>query len=143
MRWTYSFLAHLWCRHEGGGHPPAFCFSFQRCTVRRPRPHHDVFLHIRRFPGAMRYPCRRHAVLNMIEYSVMHSLYVQAIMTLKGMRKVDQQMILDSLGMDRTSATTRSEATGISGLTPPPVASPPQGTARLAANMPKFETNTR
>lgn len=64
-------------------------------------------------------------------------------MTLKGMRKADQQMILDTLGMDRSSVTARSEAGGMSGAIPPVVSIPPQGTARLAATMPKFETNTR
>lgn len=63
-------------------------------------------------------------------------------MTLKGMRKADQQMILDSLGMDRGSVSTRVEGSGVT-PTAPPVVSPPQGTVRLAANIPKFETNTR
>ena len=31
---------------------------------------------------------------------------LQAIMTLKGMRKADQQVILDTLGMDRVGGTT-------------------------------------
>lgn len=48
-------------------------------------------------------------------------------MTLKGMRKADQQVILDSLGMDRASAT-RTEGAGAS---------------VTVANIPKFEANTR
>lgn len=67
----------------------------------------------------------------------------QAIMTLKGMRKADQQMILDTLGMDRVPATTRSETTGTSGPAPPAVDAVPVGAARLTANIPNFETNTR
>lgn len=64
-------------------------------------------------------------------------------MTLKGMRKADQQMILDTLGMDRSSVTTRNDTAGTSGVASPVVSSPPQGATRLTATMPKFETNTR
>lgn len=57
-------------------------------------------------------------------------------MTLKGMRKADQQMILDTLGMDdaqATNTTTRSEPAGA-----PLVAVPESGP--LGAS---FESNTR
>lgn len=79
-------------------------------------------------------------------------------MTLKGMRKADQQMILDTLGMDRVPSTTRGEAAGASGAavaataatttttTAATTALPeagPLGSARLTANIPNFETNTR
>lgn len=82
-------------------------------------------------------------------------LVVQAIMTLKGMRKADQQMILDTLGMDRVPSTTRGEAAGTSGAAAAAPAtttttaatalpeSGPLGSARLTANIPNFETNTR
>lgn len=60
-------------------------------------------------------------------------------MTLKGMRKADQQMILDTLGMDREPA--RSEPAGISTAVPSlPESAPLSG---LTATIPKFETNTR
>ena len=36
-------------------------------------------------------------------------------MTLKGMRKADQQMIPDTLGMDRVLTISRGEAAGASG----------------------------
>ncbi|CAM9703482.1 unnamed protein product [Laminaria digitata] len=81
---------------------------------------------------------------------------LQAIMTLKGMRKADQQMILDTLGMDRVPSTARGEATGTAGAaavapattttTAAATAIPesgPLGSARLTANIPNFETNTR
>ncbi|CAN0348631.1 unnamed protein product [Ectocarpus sp. 6 AP-2014] len=61
---------------------------------------------------------------------------LQAIMTLKGMRKADQQMILDTLGMDdaqATNTTTRSEPAGA-----PLVAVPESGPLGAA-----FESNTR
>ncbi len=35
----------------------------------------------------------------------------KAIMTLKGMRKADQQMILDTLGIDRVAGTTTTTST--------------------------------
>lgn len=57
-------------------------------------------------------------------------------MTLKGMRKADQQMILDTLGMDdaqATNTTTRSEPAGV-----PLVAVPESGPLGAA-----FESNTR
>lgn len=76
-------------------------------------------------------------------------------MTLKGMRKADQQMILDTLGMDRVPTTSRGEAAGASGATVATATtttttataalpeSGPLGSARLTANIPNFETNTR
>lgn len=64
-------------------------------------------------------------------------------MTLKGMRKADQQAILDTLGMDRVPATTRGEAVGTSGAASPLPESGPLGAARLTATIPNFETNTR
>ena len=79
-------------------------------------------------------------------------------MTLKGMRKADQQMVLDTLGMDRVPSTTRGEAASASGAAAAAVAaattattaaatalpeSGPLGSARLTANIPNFETNTR
>lgn len=63
-------------------------------------------------------------------------------MTLKGMRKADQQVILDgSFGMDGVppATTTRKEPVGPS-VSPLPE-SGPLGAARLA--VPNFETNTR
>lgn len=40
-------------------------------------------------------------------------------MTLKGMRKADQQMILDTLGMDRvTGTTTNTSTTATTPITP-------------------------
>ncbi|CAM9322492.1 unnamed protein product [Hapterophycus canaliculatus] len=68
---------------------------------------------------------------------------LQAIMTLKGMRKADQQVILEgSFGIDGVppaTTTTRKEAVGNS-VSPLPE-SGPLGAARLA--VPNFETNTR
>lgn len=63
-------------------------------------------------------------------------------MTLKGMRKADQQLILDTLGMDRVPSTTRSDVIGTTGTTTLPEPGP-LGTARLTATIPNFETNTR
>lgn len=71
------------------------------------------------------------------------SRFVQAIMTLKGMRKADQQMVLDTLGMDRVPATTRSETVGTSATASQLPESGPMGAARLTATIPNFETNTR
>ncbi|CAM9146270.1 unnamed protein product [Choristocarpus tenellus] len=69
---------------------------------------------------------------------------LQAIMTLKGMRKADQQVVLDTIGMDRGSSTTSVEASAhsVAIQSQTPLTPPPQIT-RLSANMPKFETNTR
>ncbi|CAM9907786.1 unnamed protein product [Scytosiphon promiscuus] len=68
---------------------------------------------------------------------------LQAIMTLKGMRKADQQVILEgSFGTESeplATARTRQEPVGAS-VTPLPE-SGPLGAARLA--VPNFETNTR
>ncbi|CAM9566172.1 unnamed protein product [Discosporangium mesarthrocarpum] len=68
---------------------------------------------------------------------------LQAIMTLKGMRKVDQQVVLDTLGMDRGSSLSVEAASK-------PGAAQTQGNVtssaqinRISANMPKFEANTR
>lgn len=62
-------------------------------------------------------------------------------MTLKGMRKADQQVILDTLGMNRAPSTTRTTV-GVPGASPAGESSS-LGAARLTANIPNFETNTR
>lgn len=62
-------------------------------------------------------------------------------MTLKGMRRADQQLILDTLGMDRVAGATTTTATArdpvgvnvASGLESGP----------LGLTVPNFETNTR
>lgn len=58
------------------------------------------------------------------------------------MRKADQQVILDTLGMNRAPSTTRSTTVGVSGASPAGESSS-LGAARLTANIPNFETNTR
>lgn len=58
-------------------------------------------------------------------------------MTLKGMRKADQQIVLDTLGMDRTSGSTQVMSTPVNSV-PTAIESGP-----LGLSVPKFETNTR
>lgn len=62
-------------------------------------------------------------------------------MTLKGMRRADQQIILDTLGMDRVAGATTTTAT-----TREPVGAPVASgleAGPLGLTVPNFETNTR
>lgn len=62
-------------------------------------------------------------------------------MTLKGMRRADQQLILDTLGMDRVAGAATTTAT-----TREPVGAPVASgleSGPLGLTVPNFETNTR
>lgn len=61
-------------------------------------------------------------------------------MTLKGMRRADQQMILDTLGMDRVAGATTTTATARE-LGAPVATGLESGP--LGLTVPNFETNTR